>query len=163
MFKKPKHLPEPQSPQQETKPVDFFISYTSKDRQWGEWIAFELELAGYITVLQAWDSLPGMNFVQMMNEATITSKHTIVVLSEAYLQSKFGFAEWAVAFREDPMGKEGRVLPVRIEECQVKGLLGPIAYIDLAGQGEAKAREILLAGVMRKRAKPPSIAFPGSS
>jgi hypothetical protein len=34
---------------------DFFISYTSADRAWVEWIAWELEAAGYRTLIQAWD------------------------------------------------------------------------------------------------------------
>ena len=32
---------------------NFFISYTAVDRQWAEWIAWELEEAGYTTILQA--------------------------------------------------------------------------------------------------------------
>jgi len=32
---------------------NFFISYNSADRQWAEWIAWQLEEAGYTTVLQA--------------------------------------------------------------------------------------------------------------
>jgi hypothetical protein len=34
---------------------DFFISYTQVNRSWAEWIAVQLEAAGYTTVLQAWD------------------------------------------------------------------------------------------------------------
>jgi TIR domain len=34
---------------------DFFISYTGVNRPWAEWIAVQLEAAGYTTVLQAWD------------------------------------------------------------------------------------------------------------
>lgn len=40
---------------------DFFISYNSADRTWAEWIAWQLEEAGYTTVLQAWDFRPGSN------------------------------------------------------------------------------------------------------
>ena len=29
----------------------FYISYNSADRQWAEWIAWQLEEAGYTTVL----------------------------------------------------------------------------------------------------------------
>jgi len=32
-------------------PVDFFVSHTSADRPWAEWIAGELEQAGFSTVL----------------------------------------------------------------------------------------------------------------
>ena len=38
--------------------VDFFISYTSADRAWAEWIAWQLEAAGFTTLLQAWDFRP---------------------------------------------------------------------------------------------------------
>jgi hypothetical protein len=33
--------------------TDFFISYTGVDRAWAEWIAWQLEAAGYTVVLQA--------------------------------------------------------------------------------------------------------------
>jgi hypothetical protein len=32
---------------------DFFISYTAKDRQWAEWVAWQLESAGFTTDIQA--------------------------------------------------------------------------------------------------------------
>src|SRR5829696_4725671 len=43
--------------------ADFFISYTGADQAWAEWIAEQLEAAGYTTLLQAWDFRPGENFV----------------------------------------------------------------------------------------------------
>ena len=36
---------------------DFFISHNKADKAWAEWIAWELEAAGYSTILQAWDFL----------------------------------------------------------------------------------------------------------
>src|SRR6266487_1798327 len=139
---------------------DFFISYTGKDSQWAQWIAFELEATGYHTLIQAWDIRPGSNFVAEMDEAAKHAERTILVLSEAYLESDYAFAEWAAAFRRDPRGKQGKVLPVRIQRCTVEGLLGPIGYIDLVDLDEQKAREQLLAGVKRERAKPTSVPFP---
>ena len=41
---------------------DFFISYTSTDRPWAEWIAWQLEHEGFSVVIQAWDFRPGGNF-----------------------------------------------------------------------------------------------------
>jgi hypothetical protein len=40
---------------------DFSISYTKADQAWAAWIAWTLEAAGYSTVIQAWDFLPGSN------------------------------------------------------------------------------------------------------
>lgn len=37
---------------------DFFISYNRADGLWAEWIAWQLEEAGYTAVLQAWDFRP---------------------------------------------------------------------------------------------------------
>jgi hypothetical protein len=146
------------------KPKNFFVSYTSADRAWAEWIAMQLENAGYTTIIQAWDILPGANFVAEMDEAAKQAERTIPVLSSAYLGSLYAFAEWAAAFRHDPTGKLRKVLPVRIEHCVVEGLLGPIVYIDLVDllDDEQRAREQLLAGVKQGRAKPARVAFPGS-
>jgi TIR domain len=41
---------------------DFFISYTNSDRGWAEWIAWQLDEAGYAVTLQAWDFHAGSNF-----------------------------------------------------------------------------------------------------
>ena len=35
--------------------ADFFVSYTSADRAWAEWIACQLEAEGYTVVVQVWD------------------------------------------------------------------------------------------------------------
>ena len=40
---------------------DFFVSDSRADRTWTEWITWELEEAGYTTVLQAWVLPPGRN------------------------------------------------------------------------------------------------------
>lgn len=149
---------EPTSGVQEHK--DFFISYTGNDRAWAEWIAMQLEQANYTTIIQAWDFRPGSNFVAKMDDAAKRAERTLLVLSSAYLDSDYAFAEWAAAFRHDPLGKQGRVLPVRIERCEVEGLLGPIVYIDLVGLDEQQAREQLLAGVALERIKPATVPFP---
>ena len=99
----------------------FFVSYTSADRQWAEWIAWQLEVAGYSTIIQAWDFLPGSNWVLNMKEATRTSERTVAVLSPDYLNSEFAQTEWAAAFAQDPSGKERKLLPVRVRQVDVRG------------------------------------------
>ncbi len=136
---------------------DFFISYAGTDRKWAEWIAWQLEEAGYSTVLQAWDIRPGSNFVLEMDKATQKAERTIAVLSPEYLNGSYTQAEWAVAFRRDPTGEQGILLPIHVRECkhQLTGLLGSIAYIDLVGLDDMLlACDVLLAGIHRERAKP---------
>lgn len=139
----------------------FFVSYTRADLAWAEWIAWQLEAVGHRTTLQAWDFRPGTNFVAAMQQAVAKADRTLAVLSQAYYDSGFGAAEWQAAFAQDPTGEHGLLLPVRVEECRPPGLLRPIVYVDLVGLDEATARERLLAGLDRTRAKPSTApAFP---
>jgi hypothetical protein len=135
-------------------PVDFFVSYTSADRPWAEWIAWELEAAGHSVIVQAWDMQPGSNFVVAMDNATRAAERTVAVLSPAFLESPYGRAEWAAAFRADPQGQQRKLIPVRVRDCEPAGLLGSVVYVDVVDLGESAAREALLAGVRADRAKP---------
>lgn len=132
----------------------FFVSYTQADRGWAEWIAWELEKAGYSVVIQAWDFRPADNFVVRMQEASTVAEKTIAVLSPDYLASRFTQPEWSAAFHQDPTGTKGLLLPIRVRICDLPGLLPQIIYIDLVDLSEEDARTRLLAGVSRARAKP---------
>jgi TIR domain len=117
--------------------TDFFVSYNGKDRAWAEWIAWELEEAGYSVVIQAWDFRPGDNFVLEMHKASSEAERTVAVLSPNYLSAQFTKPEWAAAFAQDPTGEKGILLPVRILPCELQGLLPSIIYIDLVPQQDA--------------------------
>ncbi len=144
-------------------PKDYFISYTHADQRWAEWLAWQLEEAGYHTRIQAWDFLAGSNFVLEMDTAARQATRTIAVLSPDYFASQFTPSEWAAAFKRDPTGKQGLLLPVRVRPCDVEGLLGQIVYIDLVDQDEATARATLLQGITHERRKPSSPpAFPST-
>ena len=125
--------------------ADFFVSYTSADRAWAEWIAWQLEAEGYQVVVQAWDFRPGRDFVQQMHQAVEEAQRTIAVLSPAYLSSAFGGAEWQAVFAKDPTGERGLLLPVRVEEVEPPGLLKTRIYVDLVDKDAKSARTTLLA------------------
>ena len=98
-----------------------------------------------------------------MQEAIQEAERTIAVLSTNYLQALYPYPEWEAAFKQDPRGEKGILVPVRIQECTPPGLLGLIAYIDLVGLDESAARETLLEDVRQGRNKPPTAPlFPGS-
>jgi len=144
--------------------VHFFISYTSADRTWAEWIAYVLEEAGFKVIIQGWDFRPGSNFVVEMQKAASEAERTIMVLSPAYLKSQFTSPEWSAAFRHDPQGLERKLIPIVVQPCDPPGLLGPLVHISLVGQDEETARDLLLSGVNANRAKPSRRpAFPGAA
>jgi tetratricopeptide (TPR) repeat protein len=146
--------------------IDFFISYTAVDERWAEWIAWQLEEAseGWKVKLQKWDIRAGNNFVVEMHAAAAAARHTIAVLSPAYLASRMTAAEWASAFSQDAAGTARRLIPVRIADCQPPGLLASIVYVDLFDKPEGAARAALVAGVKDGRGKPVTApAFPGAA
>ncbi len=134
---------------------DFFISYNSADKNRAEWIAWQLEDAGYTIVIQAWDFGPGQNFVLAMQKAATEAKQTIAVLSSDYVAATFTAPEWAAAFAQDPTGEKKLLIPIRVRQVELTGLLKPIVYIDLVGIiDKNEARRQLLQGVSGRRKKP---------
>ena len=127
--------------------IDFFVSYTSADRPWAEWIASELDHAGYSAVLQAWDMQPGSNLVVGLDRAAQVADRTVAVMSPALVESPYFTAEWADVFRRDPTGVLRTLLPVRVRACNPDGLLGSIVYVDLVGLSESASRAALLTSV----------------
>lgn len=131
--------------------MDFFISYTKADVGWAQWIAWELEKEGYDCVIQAWDFRPGGDFMQQMRAAVEAADQTIAVFSTEYFKSTFAAAELNAALVDDPLGTEGKLVPIRIAECEPAGLLRGRVYIDLVGKVEEVARRELLQGISASR------------
>jgi hypothetical protein len=143
---------------------DFFISYTKADREWADWIGSTLESNDFTVVLQAWDFLPGSNFILEMHRAIKETKRTITVLSQDYSNSLMTQPEWAATLFADPTGEKKRLVPVRVRDYKPDGLFAAISYIDIVGLSEAKAEQILIRSLTQKRLKPSHPPqFPGHS
>ena len=142
---------------------DFFVSYTSVDQNWAEWIAWILEQDGYTCVLQAWDFVPGQDFMQQMRYAVDGSKQVVAVLSPEYLQSPYAGAGLNAALVADPLGSKGTLVPVRVRDCTPGGMLSGRIDIDLVGKDVDRARHDLLSGVaaarLRRRPGPEEARF----
>lgn len=110
--------------------IDYFISYTSADKQKAEWIAWWIEKIGHKIKIDSWDFKPGQSFPIEMHKALRDAKKVIAILSNKYLDNdKFAGSEWASAFTS------GKLLPIKIEMIDEarSGLFGSIKYIDLTG------------------------------
>jgi hypothetical protein len=145
-----------------TMSAGFFISYTAADTAWAEWVGWVLEEVGARVVLQAWDFAPGSNFVLEMQKAAATAERTIAILSPDYLKSQFAMLEWAAGLAQDPESARRSLIPVRVRDCALEGMLRTIVYVDLVGTDEVTARKLLIEGVSARRGKPElSPEFPG--
>lgn len=126
---------------------DFFVSYTGSNLNYATWVAEILEENNYKVTIQAWDFKPGDNFISKINEALLECKKLIVILSENYLKSKWCEAEWTSKLSEQIKLQERRIIPIRIELVDLRGLLSPIVYIDIVDKIESEAKQEILQGV----------------
>ncbi|MBV9728682.1 MAG: TIR domain-containing protein [Pseudonocardiales bacterium] len=135
-------------------PIDFFISYSPADERWATWIAWQLEATGHRTLLQAWNFVPGTNFIDFMDRGVRDSAVVVAVLSRNYLKSHYGRMEWQAALRTD----QAKLVTIRIDDCPLEGLLATITYLDLVEITDPDmARERLLTRLrhaLEGRAKP---------
>ena len=135
---------------EQQKKKDFFISYTSADRKHAEWIAATLKNEGYSIIIDRSDFDVGSNFVVAMDEAIKQAKRIIAVFSPDYFLAKYTTPEWTAVFAQDPSGKKGFLIPIKVRPTEITGLLGPRIYIDLVDlidNNEEEARRRLLGGI----------------
>ncbi|WP_462186795.1 TAXI family TRAP transporter solute-binding subunit [Frankia sp. CcWB2] len=144
--------------------TDFFVSYTAADQQSAEWIAWQLEAAGYRVLIQAWDSIPGSIWAFRIQQGVTEAARTIAALSEAYLTSDRVQAEWRAVHAADPLGFASRLIPVKITNCPLPDPhpLRQIVSLDLFGLDEPAATTRLTKKInsLRKSREKPSKAPP---
>jgi WD40 repeat protein len=130
-------------------PTDFFISYAIRDgHSWALWISHELERAGYRTMMQSKDFVPGSDFMALIDRGLREAAAVIAVLTPGYLNSDYGRMEWQAALRARPDYPDRKLIPVRVAQCEPEGLLAAITYLDMTGIHDAQpAREQLLSRV----------------
>jgi hypothetical protein len=118
--------------------TDFFISHAGRDTGWAEWLAWQLQEAGYRVELDVWDWAPGEDFVARMAAALQRADRLLAVCTEAYFSSVFGGAELRAAFAGSAAA-EGRIVPVLVEPVILPPLYAPLIHLDLTGLDEATA------------------------
>jgi WD40 repeat protein len=147
---------------------DYFVSYTAVDWAWANWVAWQLEEAGFRVLVQAWDMPVGTNWVRRIDDGIRQAARTVAILSPDYLDSVYGKAEWQAAWAVDPTGERRKLLVVRVADCDRPGLLGQIVTLDIFDRSETEARDQLVEAARLAasggRAKPPALpALPNDS
>jgi hypothetical protein len=85
--------------------VDFFISHAGADREWAEWVAWQLTDAGYRVELDVWDWAAGRNFVTAMGDALARADRVVALFSVASFQrERFTTVEWSSSLALVPGG-----------------------------------------------------------
>ncbi len=127
------------------KPETLFISRAGADAAFAAEIGRILEAAGYGVILQQWD-FANRNFIERIHESLAGGAQVVALLSPDYLRTDYCAAEWQNAIAGDPLNTKGRLVLLRVAECEPVGLLAGIAYWDLV---PIRDNRTLLAEVVR--------------
>jgi len=103
-------IPEAARQPQEDQITKVFISYSSKDGHFADYLTYRLTEQGYDVKIDVDYLVPGVEWRQSIDIAISDSDLLIVIVSENANNSQYVTYEWAYA-----MGKEIPVLPVLIE------------------------------------------------
>jgi tetratricopeptide (TPR) repeat protein len=141
--------------------ANIFVSYTSKDRDWANWIGRELEALGHVPHIDHWEVSAGGNIMEWMEKRHHEANHVLCIVSETYLKKPYSSLERQAGQWAAVTARPNFVLPVFIEPCEAPTLLAPFKRCDLHGLEEEEARA-LLKSYLAPAAKPSHAPFPGS-
>jgi hypothetical protein len=142
--------------------ADIFVSYTSSDREWAEWIGHELIALGHKPHLHDWEVPAGGDFMKWMEERYTDANHILCVVSTTYLHRPYASLERRAAHWASLDRRPNFAIPVFIEPCEALMLFATLKRCDLHGLNEADARARLTA-FLAPPGRTPRGVFPGEA
>jgi hypothetical protein len=143
--------------------LKLFVSYTSADRDWAQWIAWTLKEAGHTTFVHEWEVGAGENIPAWMEERLGEADRMIGVFSDGYTQAIYSRSEHWAAYWNDPEGRKGFLVPVQVGPVAEWPMLAkPLKRLSLIDLHQEAAREALI-NFLRPPAPPiEAPRFPGA-
>lgn len=118
---------------------DAFISYSHKDEIWVRNVLLSvLEKNGVKVIIDFRDFKPGAPSVTEMERAIIESWKTILVLSPNYINSSWSEYESIMIATLDPAGREKRIIPILLEECDIPLRINYLTFLDFTNRSAPK-------------------------
>src|SRR5580692_3947234 len=140
--------------------ADYFISYTSSDRDWAQWIGKELEALAHTPHIHEWEIKGGEDIYAWMEARHDAADHVLCVVSDEYLKAPYSTLERNAALWQAAKKRTSFVLFVVVKPCRLPTLIDHIRRCELYGVPEEAART-RFREFMNKRAAPEAAAFPG--
>jgi hypothetical protein len=114
---------------------DLFLCHSGVNKPWVENLAERIEAVPYLdrhlgVVFDRWDFIKGKNIVTEIDEHIDHCRFIGLVVSKAMLESEWATMERTIAVWSDPSGREGRVIPLLIENVDLPASLRIRNWID---------------------------------
>jgi tetratricopeptide (TPR) repeat protein len=139
---------------------DIFISYSSSDKKWADWIGLELEKLGHVAHIHEWEIDAGGDIPAWMEDRIQKADRVLCVVSSVYLTKPYSSwerraAQWAAA-----SNRPNFVVPIFVEDCEAPITVAHLKRCDLYGLTEVDARN-RLESYLKSAARPLESIFPG--
>jgi tetratricopeptide (TPR) repeat protein len=109
---------------------DFFISRSTKDVAFAQWVCALIAAQGKTYVEQS-EHFGHQDFMGAMHEALASNAKVVALYSEDYFRSDHCLKEATTALTGDSFNKLQRLIPLRIRAVTPMGMLANVAYTDL--------------------------------
>jgi hypothetical protein len=110
---------------------DVFISYSHSDKEWVQgWLLPELERARLRVCIDSRDFDLGAPSVINMERAVDRSRHTLLVLTPAWMASEWTMFESLLVQTSDPAGRRQRIIPLLLKPCEPPARIAMLTYAD---------------------------------
>lgn len=123
---------------------DVFLSHSSKDKTIVREVAERLRTDGLRVWLDEWEIKPGDSIPAKIEEGLEQSRVLVLFMSTHAFGSDWSRLEsYTFRFR-DPLNKERRFIPLRLDDAPIKGSLAQFLYVSWASQNRDREYAKLL-------------------
>ncbi len=109
---------------------DVFLSHSSKDKEIVRPLADRLKRDGIKVWFDEWAIRPGDSIPAKLEEGLERSRILVFCMSANAFGSEWAQLESGTFRFRDPLNKDRRFLPLRLDEAPIRGSLGQFLYID---------------------------------
>src|SRR5215831_11184757 len=111
-------------------PFDVFLSYSAKDKAVVRALAERLRQDGLRVWFDDWALKPGDSIPAKIEEGLEHSRVLVLCMSANAFGSDWAQLEAGTSRFLDPLNKERRFIPLRLDDEPIKGSLAQFAYIN---------------------------------
>ena len=122
---------------------DVFLSHSSRDKPVVRELAERLRADGLRVWLDDWEILPGNMILHKIENALQESRIMVLAMSENFFKSDWAELESGAIRFQDPTNKEGRCIPLRLNDADIPITLKQFAYIDWRQRTDEDYRTLL--------------------
>jgi nucleoside phosphorylase len=135
---------------------DVFISHSSKDKPWiVNTLLPQLQAEGFKVWIDHENISVGSSILENIEQAILTSRKTILVMSPNYLEGNWCKTEFEILLQNrDPANEKSRLIPLLIQKCQLPLAVRSLTYLNFVNpENEVTERQKLIDAVKTRRAK----------